>query len=382
MTIQPGIPEIVIFVRHKPTCAHADRGELYMQCRCKKHLRWSIGGKQYRRSAKTRLLAEAEKEKKHVEMSYLNGTALKPAGAPATIAQCAATFIQMKKDENVSADVIRKHKRELARVEKWMAQNGAVLPAQMSLDLLINFRATWGEQYPSSQTRQKVQARLRGFLRYLHSAGHIQSVPELKAIRVDETPTLPFESEQYEELLGLIPKVFSGDKRHSAKMRALVQLGRWSGLAIRDASTLERGEIVHDKAKKLYRVVVSRQKTGVHVSVPIPDDVARELLAVLNANPKFVFWHGEGDPESATKYWQREIRKLYPHWKHPEPPHFHRLRDTFAVELLTRGVPLEEVSKLLGHRSVKTTERSYAPWVKARQDRLDDLVIEARKKKT
>ena len=27
----------------------------------------------------------------------------------------------------------------------------------------------------------------------------------------------------------------------------------------------------------------------------------------------------------------------------------HRLRDTFAVRLLTKGVPLEDVSKLLGH---------------------------------
>lgn len=383
MAIKPEVPEIVIFVRHKPTCSHAGRGELYMQCRCKKHLRWSIGGKQYRRSAKTRLLAEAEREKKRVEMSYLTGAALKPTGAPLTIKRCAETFIQMKKDENVSADVIRKYTRELARLEKWMAQHAAVLPSQMNLDLLIGFRATWEAQYPSSQTRQKVQERLRGFLRYLHSAGHIQTVPELKAIQVDPTPTLPFTDQEYKELLGLIPKAFPGDKEQVLKLRALIQLGRYSGLAIHDASTFERHEVVRDEARKVYRIVVSRQKTGVHVSVVIPDDVARELLAVVNDNPNYVFWHGNGDPESAAKYWQKEIREnLYPLWKHPEPPHFHRLRDTFAVDLLTRGVPLDDVSKLLGHKSVKTTERSYAPWVKARQDRLDDLVIAARKKKS
>jgi site-specific recombinase XerD len=52
----------------------------------------------------------------------------------------------------------------------------------------------------------------------------------------------------------------------------------------------------------------------------------------------------------------------------------HRLRATFAVDLLTKGVPLEHVSKLLGHKSVITTERHYAKWVKGRQDRLDALV--------
>jgi len=44
------------------------------------------------------------------------------------------------------------------------------------------------------------------------------------------------------------------------------------------------------------------------------------------------------------------------------------------VDLLQKGVPLEEVSKLLGRESIKTTERYYAKWVKGRQDRLDALV--------
>ncbi len=52
----------------------------------------------------------------------------------------------------------------------------------------------------------------------------------------------------------------------------------------------------------------------------------------------------------------------------------HRLHDTFAVDLLEKGVPIQDVSKLLGHGSIKTTEKSYAKWVKGRQDRLDNLV--------
>ncbi len=49
------------------------------------------------------------------------------------------------------------------------------------------------------------------------------------------------------------------------------------------------------------------------------------------------------------------------------------LRDTFAVELLLAGVPIDQVSILLGHASVKTTERHYAPFVKARQEQLVSL---------
>jgi integrase/recombinase XerC/integrase/recombinase XerD len=39
--------------------------------------------------------------------------------------------------------------------------------------------------------------------------------------------------------------------------------------------------------------------------------------------------------------------------------HPHRLRHTFATELLQRGVPIDVVQEALGHASIKTT-RTYA----------------------
>ena len=51
------------------------------------------------------------------------------------------------------------------------------------------------------------------------------------------------------------------------------------------------------------------------------------------------------------------------------------LRDTFAVELLQVGMALEKVSRLLTHASVKTTEKHYAPWVKARELQLEEELV-------
>lgn len=163
-----------------------------------------------------------------------------------------------------------------------------------------------------------------------------------------------------------------------ARIHALLQLMRWSGLAIRDAVTLKGAEIQHDKAKGVYRIVTARQKTGVHVSVPIPTDVAKELLAVPNSNERYVFWTWEGAAETIAKTWaNRYVRPVFEAAHIPSDGHMlsHRLRDTFAVDLLQKAIPLEEVSKLLGHTSIKTTERQYAAWIQGRQDSLDSLVM-------
>jgi hypothetical protein len=45
--------------------------------------------------------------------------------------------------------------------------------------------------------------------------------------------------------------------------------------------------------------------------------------------------------------------------------------------MLLAGVPIDQVSLLLGHASVKITEKSYSPFVKARQIQLQDSVRNA-----
>ena len=55
----------------------------------------------------------------------------------------------------------------------------------------------------------------------------------------------------------------------------------------------------------------------------------------------------------------------------------HRFRHTFAVDLLTKGVETKNVSLLLGHDSVLTTEKHYSAWIQKRQDALTADVLKA-----
>lgn len=161
-------------------------------------------------------------------------------------------------------------------------------------------------------------------------------------------------------------------------MLALVLLMRWSGLAIKDAVGLKRDRL--DEHGVLF---LRRAKTGVPVFVPLPPAVSSLLWSLPAVSAEYFFWSGHGDLESAVKGYQRSFRKLFriADLKNQDGSrkrcHSHMFRDTFAVELLLAGVPIDQVSVLLGHHSVKMTEKHYLPWVKARQKQLTASVRRA-----
>jgi integrase/recombinase XerD len=85
---------------------------------------------------------------------------------------------------------------------------------------------------------------------------------------------------------------------------------------------------------------------------------------------QYWFWSGAGELETAITNWRARLQRLFELAKIPDG-HAHRFRDTFAVELLLAGVPIERVSVLLGHQSVRITEKHYRPWAKSRQEQLE-----------
>jgi integrase len=73
---------------------------------------------------------------------------------------------------------------------------------------------------------------------------------------------------------------------------------------------------------------------------------------------------------SAIRDWQGALKGVFKEAK-ILGGHAHRFRDTFAVGLLQAGVPMDRVSVLLGHSSIKLTGKHYSPWVRARQEQSE-----------
>ena len=134
------------------------------------------------------------------------------------------------------------------------------------------------------------------------------------------------------------------------------------------------------------KLLLYQAKTGIPVFVPLPPHVADLLRSIppgLKPNPNYFFWSGNGLPKTFVANWQRAYRRLFKvadlHKPDGTPKrcHCHMFRDTFAVEMLLAGVPIDQVSILLGHASVRVTEKHYSPWVRARQDQLEKSVQSA-----
>ena len=104
--------------------------------------------------------------------------------------------------------------------------------------------------------------------------------------------------------------------------------------------------------------------------MPYTHEEMQRILAAVNDYAAEMPSHGEADLETAIANRRARLQRLFELAKIPNG-HAHRFRDTFAVELLLAGVPIERVSVLLGHQSVRITAKHYSPWAKSRQEQLE-----------
>ena len=301
-----------------------------------------------------------------------------PAGMPVTEA-CEA-FLADAEAQRLSEASIKKYRvllvnaRNAEKPDKYSpslsvfcAETGLQFTSQITLAALTRFRGQWKDGAISGGKKLE---RLRAFGRFLVDRGwwNENIALKLKRPKVTDPPTMPFTQSEVAALLAACDQFTdwhgAPGQENARRLRAFVLFLRYSALRIGDATTCAVDRLFGHK------VFLRTQKTGVPVYIPLPRFVVEALDDCPRKSEPYWFWTGEGSRETATGNWRRTFRRLCA-IAGVKGGHPHRFRDTLAVELLLEGVPMERVSILLGHSSVKIAERHYAPWVQARQAQLE-----------
>jgi integrase len=382
--IQP--QTVSVYTRHSANCNKREDRDC-KSCDCPKALYIFQDGKDFRVSARTRSWKEAEKLKREIEDSLdplklqLRKLQQEQELTRVTMSSAVELYLLDARARNLASATLRKRKCIFRKqLLPWTEQKGIFFLDQLTTSQLTQWRATWTLAPITKQNQQEI---VGGFFRFCIGQGWLKANPALQLTRIQVTPrpTDYFPRDEFQKLAEAT-YLFGQSSRNpnitsSIRMRTLLLLMRWSGLRIGDAVRLERSRLVGNS------ILLYQAKTGISVYVPLPASVAEHLRSVppgLKPNPRYFFWSGEGKRDSAVTIWERAFQRLFEIADirnadgTPKRCHVQMVRDTFAVEHLLAGVPIDQVSMLLGHKSVKTTEKHYAPWVKARQEQLQNSV--------
>ena len=394
------IPTVEVYTRHSADCPQASQRSS-KKCRCPKWLTWRQAGKEIRKSAKTRSWSKAQEAADSVEEQFRKAKTSEETKLPGgmTVKHAVDLYLEDKREQQSGVTLIGKLTRllkernpqqkkkndesEPAKIlgfTEWCATKpipaieDVPLPVKRIVDVTIRhleeFRKTW----PGSPlTKKKMQELLRSFFQACLAHGWVLENPaaQLSKIRVKEIPTDYFTEEEFEKIISACDTYRTKSQRpllRRAKVKALIRLLRWSGLRAGDAIKLERTKLNGNK------LLLRTEKTGTPVWCPIPPDVADQLRSVENSNPDYFFWSGNGSADSVYSDYHRTFEKVFAEANLGKRCHPHMFRDTFAVGLFLAGVPVEQVSKLLGHKSIRVTEKHYSPWVMVCQEQLEQSV--------
>jgi integrase len=272
--------------------------------------------------------------------------------------------------------------------------------------LVDDFRASWNASIPkfngskplNDLSIQKAFTRLKAFFEYCKNRGEWISQNPLNSV---PTPTVeegyrtaPFTSEQYDSIVAAIKRRYPAaiettppenlspeDKKQYSdahRVLAIVELMRWSGMALADAVQFELSSIKNGSGHVIYRRVKTNTKAEPTL-LPRVVTMLREVVPI-DADPNRPFYDKDIKPETNRGYWSLWIKETFAEAGitsvetelRDREPHAHMLRDTFAVGQMIMQkklgiVDIDSIAKAMGD-SATTIRKHYAPWVKELED--------------
>lgn len=201
----------------------------------------------------------------------------------------------------------------------------------------------WLESNYQNETVISYWKKLKSVVKYAIDCGYIKSNPfTATTVKKQRKEITYLKSDEIEKLR---TAVMPNESLQNIVNCALLQLA--TGLAYCDLSQLKYDDINEEDGA--WYIKKKRNKTGVeYVSYILP--FGKEILDRHNGVPKVI---------SNQKY-NAYLKVIGDILNINQPLHTHLFRHTYACLLLNAGVPIQVVSKALGHTNITITQQHYA----------------------
>ncbi|MFI8688081.1 tyrosine-type recombinase/integrase [Rossellomorea sp. NPDC077527] len=246
------------------------------------------------------------------------------------------SFLKWLEQEGKSTNTISTYHQELKKFEQWLQGNHQELEdvAQKDVQDYILFLEEKGK---SPITTDKILGAIRTFSKYVKKPHITLGIHIQKADKKDEIEVLT--KQECERLLSEVRE------HENERNIAIVYMLLHTGIRVSELCELDQSDL--DFQEGVLKVVSSHDDERI---IPLSEELKHHLLIYLPLNPGdkalFVSKSNERLTERAVQY----MLKKY-------GVNAQKLRHTFCQQLIDKGVSLEVVSKLAGHKDINVTKK-------------------------
>ncbi|MFI8575737.1 tyrosine-type recombinase/integrase [Rossellomorea aquimaris] len=246
------------------------------------------------------------------------------------------SFLKWLEQEGKSSNTISTYHQELKKFELWLQEHHQELEdvTQKAVQDYILFLEEMGK---SPITTDKILGVIRTFSKYIKKPDITFDIQINKAEKREEIDVLTRED---------CEKLLSEVKEHENERNiAIVYMLLHTGIRVSELCALNQSDVdFHDDHLK---VMSAHQEERV---IPLSEELKHHILNYLPLNPTekalFVSKSHERLTERSVQY----MLKKY-------DVNAQKLRHTFCQALIDKGVSLEVVSKLAGHKDINVTKK-------------------------
>jgi integrase/recombinase XerD len=341
-----------LYRRHTETCKNFPKGRRAVNCLCPVWVDGTdVSGKDTRRSLKTR-----DWQIGIARMAALEGGREMPIPKPVvTVARAYESYLVAYKRKGHGSETIRGFEIIFSFFVKRFGLRPLDSITTDDLEDHLDSRAI------ANSTREHELVLIGGLFLWAIKRKMLTDNPcdDVELPPNESAGALPFDQSEVKAMIEATSRV-----HRPIRSRAVILTLLYTGLRVGDTAKLRRAQLRADGHLEIRKT----QKTRVPVCVKLH----RDAIDALNSLPAQGEYFFQTTNHKAAIARVRYIVKAVGKEAGVKNAHPHRWRDTFASELLLAGADVRTVSLLLGHKSVRTTEKYYAHFIASHQRLLDD----------